>query len=154
MVIFGWVIAFSDHGHFVESLRSRGGIWFPLLIASIPALLYAAWLEVLFANQTIFDERRALWIEKGELVFLNRFYFRRYCADIADVIAGNDARQRKVIVVSMIDGSQKAIPCGAFKEEPSQVILKLKASLSERKEVRPDQGPSANVGSEQDRSGR
>src|SRR5690242_16029471 len=108
--VLGYMLL-SYHGHFVAYVKSRGGIWFPMLVISSVGIAYYLIFEMLLIWQVLFDQRRALWVTSGRVVYLHKLYLSEKCEDIAAITAGTYGLRRfSSIVLEMRDGSQKIIP--------------------------------------------
>jgi hypothetical protein len=80
--------------------------------------------------QLILNHGRAIWIESGELIYLNRLFFVVDCAEIEAFSEGRSGMfQERQIFVTLKDGSKKGMPAGAFTEPVDVVIAKLNSVI-------------------------
>jgi hypothetical protein len=104
-----------------------------LLPLAIYVLVCGAALSILLIAtiiQLILSHGRAIWIDSGELIYLNRFFFVVDCGEIEAFSEGRTGmfRQRQIFV-TLRDGSKKGIPAGALAEPLDVVVAKLSSVI-------------------------
>lgn len=129
-------LLFGDHGHPVSYAQSRFDIRYTLIVAVIAAAVVFKF-ELLFIRQALFDNRNAVWIKDGVLVYLDTSYFAQKCSDIANIATGTYPRDKKrknrkamkAIVFTLRDGSLTRFPYGALVESGDEVVKTIKAKI-------------------------
>lgn len=128
-----YISFFSFGGHLISgSLRSPRGVFIiPALIVSwafVPNILLSVFAGV---RLMLFENRRAVWIEQGILIYLRKGQFSARCADITRVIAGTiDRGAREGVIVNLCDGSDKSFPTGSLTESNEAIVARLNAVLA------------------------
>lgn len=100
------------------------------------------------AMQLIWNRGRALWIENGRLIYLNRFFVTVDCASIQAVTAGGLGMfQRPQIFCLLRNGTRRAIPMDPFAESTDVILRALKEIIlgnqepAEETEISPTSAP-------------
>lgn len=90
-----------------------------LLIVFIP-ILYAG------IRQVLFDGRRAIWVQDGDVIYLDRRYFCVACANIAAMTMAYNNRNQEGIEMTLKDGTKKFLLTGGLTVDGDDVLTSLK----------------------------
>ena len=116
-----------DEGRLLNRLRAHGELW--IVAIAIAWVLDAITFLILVAyiRQLLFDRYRALWIEDGELIGLNRLVFRVPLRDIKQAVASRDKSlfRRSAIALQMYDGSEKLFLTGGLSESCDAIVTRF-----------------------------
>jgi hypothetical protein len=121
---------YSPDGELISSIRAHGVVWLYLLPL---CWLCGAVLIILFAalmRQMLFDDLRAIWIEGGAVIYLDKRWFSVACAEIHDIHLGTFGRMKfRGIVLELGNGTSKSIPLGIVGEPGATVVARLHETI-------------------------
>ena len=78
-------------------------------------------------KRVLFENCKALWMDKGKIIFLHKWNFSAASKDIMSITVGTYGRfNRTGIFLLTRDGTKKIVPIGSLEEPDSVVIARLK----------------------------
>ncbi len=130
MILLGYHYGYLAHP---ELISTR--IYFPISVAAGCAVIVRIiLLEALFLFRMIFDKASAVWIQDGRIVYLSSLIFSEKCSEVALISPGRfsrlqSSRKRKTIKLTLNDGSERHVPCGALVKSDCDIAQALRAHL-------------------------
>jgi hypothetical protein len=117
------------HDFSIVSVLYRAQIWLPIVWASIILLTL---LESFLVWQIIFDNSRAVWVEDGALIYLNRCFLRVPLAKIVAISMGTFGRYNQPgIIIIHEGGGRRVIPVANFSERGDIILNRLHESVNQ-----------------------
>lgn len=94
------------------------------LLVAWAGSLYFCFLVPYVLKSLIFESGRALWIERGKLIFLNRRFLSANCDEIEKLSFSRDKRG-ELIVVHLKNGQRKVFPTASLEESGEAIMYQL-----------------------------
>lgn len=116
-----WYLALEDLAGTLNSAYQT----FALTSLTILFPVFAT-LTFKIARQVLFDNRWAIWIQNGCVIYLNPGYFKVPCVDISKMSFGTDNYRREGIALLLRDGSKKFLFTGGLSTSDDEIMRRLK----------------------------
>jgi len=121
--LFGWYDFATDPAGF-----SHFGVYstYALFFCSV---CYLLWLpQIVWSFQQIFfDKKSAVWIESGNLIFMNPHFFKVRCSDVVSISLEQFGRYKQSgITILLKDGRKKVVPTGLLTVPIDKIVNRLR----------------------------
>ena len=120
-------LAFAPYALYDYLIDSEPGLYKRhYTIALVLAAIVAVPFFLRYARHLFSGHRHMIWVEAGEVIFLDREHFAVRCSDIADIKRDFDDRGYAGSVLALKDGGQKRLVIQALNRSHHEIAARLR----------------------------
>lgn len=120
----------ASGGNIAAHTGTYGRFWLGFIAIAWGCAIIGLLLLFALSRQLFFDKRNAIWIEDGNLIYLDKRWMCIRCDAIKGISKGTYGRFSQTIVQLMLrDGKMRSLPTGAIAETPDEIIGALEEAV-------------------------